>query len=133
MRKFMIEANETLITVQTIRGGKPFFGESPFFGKTMTTSHVLEEMTDDVTRIYRLNIETMGAPEDITEEVARQYIYRADAENFDFADSHVFPAFVLNSRAWALWNDDLEAEKPSHPGVYGTLDHRTQGLQKVGA
>lgn len=133
MRKFMIEANETLLTIEKIGGGKPFMGESPFFGKTMTVDHVLEELGDHVQRVFRINTDTLAAPEDITEAVAREYLFRADNDEFGIEEDKL-PPYVLNSSEWKSWQVGAE---PAPFGVnsahrlalaLGTMDAQSQGL-----
>jgi hypothetical protein len=111
MRKNIIEATETYITLEQLPGGKPFLGESPFFGRSYKADHILDEFGDAVQRIFRVNTETM-TNEDITEEVARHWIYRADNVEFGLEDERKFPAYVRNSHAWACWKDDEKASAP---------------------
>ena len=104
MRKHIIQADETWITIERINGGKPFVGESPFFGNSYKVEDILDEFSDGVQSIYRLNTLTMVS-EDITEEVARHWLYRADNQEFGLEDEDTFPAYVRNSKAWACWKD----------------------------
>ena len=135
-RKFMIEANETLISLTTGKHfkNKQWFRETPFLNAALTDAEVLEELRDDeIISIRRLNTDTW-ASEDITEEVARKYLFAMDERcGIELDDEDRFPAYVRSSKAWALWKDDLEAEARVNPSIYSTLNHRTQGLQKVGA
>lgn len=120
-RKNIIEANETIVTpVQSARTGQRYVLERPIFGEAFSVSRLLEELADDeITAVLRLNTETWVS-EDITEQVAREFIYELDdagklkLDGDTTADdlSDRFPAYVRNSRSWALWKDDLIAEQP---------------------
>lgn len=113
-RRNIIEANETFLAVTTGRryADKRWITETPFFG-ALDIADLLNELTDDdIIMIRRLNVETWVS-EDITEEVARQYLYAMDEkEGIELGDERDFPAYVRNSRAWALWKDDIEASRP---------------------
>ncbi|CAD7023286.1 hypothetical protein REJC140_00155 [Pseudorhizobium endolithicum] len=119
-RKHIIEANETVLCLSKwnspIWGPRSVIAETPAMGRPLTVCDLLDELTDDDTvTIRRLNVETWSAPEDITEEVARHYLYVMDErEGVELGDEDRFPAYVRNSRAWALWKDDLEASAPVH-------------------
>jgi len=113
MRKHIIEATETYITLEQFADGKPFFGESPFHGRSYKVEHILDEFGDQVQRIFRLTPETMVS-EDITEEVARHWLYRADNQEFGLDDERLFPAYVRDSRAWACWSEDASSRFTGH-------------------
>ena len=121
-RAYLIESNEALITIDSIRGGKPFAGESPFIGKTMTESDVLDEGLEHATRILRMDISTLKV-EDITEEVAKAWLIRTDAE---LGDTENGPLYVATSAAFQAFH--AVPETAFKPNVYSTLDKRTQGL-----
>jgi len=111
MRKHIIETNETYFAIERINGGKPFITESPFFGTAYKVDHILDEFAEGVQSIFRINTETMKS-EDITEEVAQQWLFRADNTEFGLEDDRLFPAYVRDSRAWACWKDDVAASAP---------------------
>jgi hypothetical protein len=113
MRKHIIEATETYITLEQFADGKPFFGESPFHGRSYKVEHILDEFGDQVQRIFRLTPETM-ASEDITEEVACHWLYRADNQEFGLDDEDTFPAYVRNSIAWVWWRSDASSRFTGH-------------------
>jgi hypothetical protein len=111
MPKFTVTDTQALLAVDTIRGGKRYFRESEFFGNNLTPQDVISEVGDTAIRIYRLEVEPMGKLEDITEEVAREYLIIADNDEFGVQPSQL-PTYVLQSHAWAVWQDDEEALSP---------------------
>jgi hypothetical protein len=129
-RKHIIQANETVLCLSKwnspIWGPRSIVAETPALGRAMTVADLLDELTDDdIVTIRRINVETWSAPEDITEEVARQYLYAMDEnEGVELVDEDRFPAYVKNSRAWALWKDDLEASAPAKPDPDRLHDER---------
>lgn len=135
-RTYTISDTQALLAVDTIKGGKRYFRESEFFGKNLTPQDVISEVGDTAVRIYRLEVEPMGKLEDITEEVAREYLIIADNDEFGVQPSQL-PTYVLQSQVWAVWQDDEEAMRPvgvtaAHrlelARAAGTLDAKTQGL-----
>lgn len=118
IRKCIIEADETIFALvehyaPVSNKSRRYALETSYFGRAFTVSDLLDELTnDDIVEIRRLNVETWVS-EDITEEVARQYLYAMDdKEGIELGDERDFPAYVRNSRAWALWKDDIEASRP---------------------
>jgi hypothetical protein len=114
VRKNIIEANETIVTpVQSARTGQRYILERPIFGEALSVARILDELADDeITAVLRLNTDTWTS-EDITEEVARKFLYDMDErEGVELDDENRFPAYVRNSRAWALWKDDIQASAP---------------------
>ena len=131
-RKHLIEAHEVLLSVTTTRDqAKQYLRETDFFGKTMTDADVLDGLRDDdIIHVRRLDLQTWLS-EDITEICARKYLYAMDErEGIELDDEDRFPAYVKNSKAWARWKDDLEAERPVRPTVYSTLSHEVQGIAR---
>ncbi|KKX25330.1 hypothetical protein [Rhizobium sp. LC145] len=126
-RKHPIEANETLVAVVcSARIQRKYLTESAFFGKAMKIADVLDELSDDeIVTVLRVNTETWAA-EDITEYCARQYLYDRDGRGLgvELDDEDGFPAFVRNSKEWALWKDDLEAAAPVQPDPDRRHDER---------
>ncbi|AXV15082.1 hypothetical protein CYG48_04835 [Neorhizobium sp. SOG26] len=113
-RKHPIEANETLVAVVcSARIQRQYIRNSEFFGQTLTVAQMLDHLADDeIVTVLRVSTDTW-AHEDITEYAARQYLYdRDEREGFGLSDEPTFPAYVRNSKAWALWKDDLEASAP---------------------
>ena len=137
-RKHIVEANETVLCLSKwtspIWGPRSVITETPAMGRPLTVSDLLDELTDDDTvTIRRLNVETWSAPEDITEEVARHYLYAMDErKGVELDDEDRFPAYVRNSRAWSLFKDDLEASAPVEPDPDRQhderRDHQAMGL-----
>lgn len=123
-RIHFIEENEALLTQESIRGGKPFLGESPYIGKTMTIFDVLDEGLEHVTKIMRMNIDTM-AVEDVTEIIAQAWINRTDAEHGCVEEC---PVFVGTSHAFQIWCAIPDSYvSPS----YSTLNNTTAGIQST--
>jgi hypothetical protein len=137
-RKHIIQANETVLCLSQwnspIWGPRSVVTETPALGRPLTIADLLEELTDDdIITIRRLNLQTWSAPEDITEEVARQYLYAMDErEGIELGGEDCFPKYVRNSRAWALWKDDLEASAPIQPDPDRLHDER-RDRQAMGA
>jgi len=125
-RKHPIEANETLVAVVcSARIKRQYLRESSFFGKSMSIAEVLDELADDeIVTVLRVDTETWKS-EDITEFCARQYLYDLDSRmGVELDDEDTFPAYVKNSKAWALWKDDLEAAAPARPDPDRLHDER---------
>jgi hypothetical protein len=134
-RKHLIEAHEALLTVTTTSDqAKQYIRETDFLGKTMTDADVLDELADDdIIHVRRMNIQTWQS-EDITELCARKFLYAMDErEGVELGDEERFPAYVKNSKAWALWKDDLEASAPVLPDPDRLhderRDHQLMGLE----
>jgi len=131
MQEPLIQANETILVVAVYGKLGQFVGDSPAFGKVMTTDQVLDELSERTVRVLKVNPEeiTKKPAEDITEYLAQAWILRADGDLWEF-DEAKMPAYVLNSRAWAVWQDGEASMAPVAP--YSTLDRRTQGLSTGG-
>lgn len=136
MPEYIVNDTQALLAVDTVKGGKRYFRESEFFGKNLTAQDVISEVGDTAIRIYRLDVDPMGILEDITERVAKAYLEIADNDEFG-VEAHKLPAYVLQSRAWEIWQDDEHAMAPvgvnaAHrlalAHAAGTLDHKSQGL-----
>ena len=64
---------------------------------------------------WQVNAETWVS-EDVTELCAHKFLYaRDESMGVELDDEYCFPSYVRNSRAWALWKDDLEASAPIRP------------------
>lgn len=108
-----VEADEVLLPVLKIKSDQHVISETRFFGRQYRdASYVIHEFDDDVAQVLRFSRTAMSA-EDVTEEVAAEYLKDYDArEGVTLEDEKLFPAYVQRSTAWALWKDDLEAERP---------------------
>jgi len=133
MNRNIISEEEALLMFDTTRFGNQYVGESTSLGKSYTIDMLLDEPGDSCFRILILNTKTLKST-DVTEWFASEWLKRADAqpEGIEIEDEDRFPAYVRNSKAWARWRDDLEAEARVNRGLYSTLDHRTQGLARAG-
>lgn len=121
-REYLIEADEALVTIDRINGGKPFISESPYIGKERDMGDVLDEV-EYATRVLRMNVATL-AVEDITEQVAQAWLFQTDAE---FGDTDKAPLFVLTSEAYRVWNATPEPRIDQHR-QYSTMNHAQQGI-----
>lgn len=125
-RKNMIEADEALIVINQ-HNGKRFIRETDFFGEYGDFDFVRDYLSDRTVEIRRINTMTWEKAEDITDECAHHWLMEADAEYaLDYNDrdqcESVMPLYVKNSKAWARWMDDQQAEKPVDAvKEYGTL------------
>lgn len=108
-----INEDETLLMFDTTRTGQSYVGESTTLGKRYTIDMLLDEPGDSCTRILILNTKTLRSS-DVTEHFADAWLKRLDTEEhgIELDDEVRFPAYVKTSRAWAVWRDDLEAERP---------------------
>lgn len=127
IRQHLIEAHETIIPVMYSGAiQRSYTRESAFFGKVMDEAAVLEELADDdIIAVLRLDTRVWKS-EDVTEECAE--IYLIDWSNrfgdLDLSDERTLPAFVKNSRAWAVRKDDIEASTPVRPCPDRQYDER---------
>lgn len=116
IRKFTVTAAETLIVVEKCKIGREYVAEGEFMGVDRGTHEVLDNLSDAAVRIIRVPADIGSgavACEDITEQLAREYLYRMDdEEGVTLDDERRLPAYVVGSRAWSLWKDDLEAMRP---------------------
>lgn len=123
-RKHMIEADEALIVIDQ-HNGKRFIRETAFFGEYGNFDFIRHYLLDETAEIRRANTETWVI-DDITDECARHWLIDADEDgSLDYDDpaecERIMPLYVKQSKAWARWMDDLEAEKPvSMSAMYGT-------------
>lgn len=122
-RTYMIEAHETLLIV--LQRKLSYIRESEYFDIPMSTCDVLDELRDDdAAKVLRLDRVTMKV-DDITEQCAREYLYRMDRQAPIRADDEkLMPIFVRQSREWSLMKDDIEAQRPirrDFDAVYDTL------------
>lgn len=123
-RKHMIEADEALIVIDQ-HNGKRFIRETAFFGEFGNFDFVSHYLLDETVEIRRINTETW-AVDDITDECARQWLIAADEDgslDYDEPDTceQIMPLYVKQSKAWARWMDDQQAEKPVNvSAMYGT-------------
>lgn len=117
--KIIIASNQTLLTVWRYGNQLLVAADSPIFGKEMTAKEVLDEVgdSDKIVRLIRLNTETLVG-EDITEQMARTWLMSTDSEEFGIREC-IMPKFVEDSRAWAVWQDDIAAETPINREVFG--------------
>lgn len=124
-RNHLIEADEALIVIDQI-DTKRYLRDSSFFGEFGGFDFIRDFITDKTVEIHRINTTTWENAEDITEECAREWLIDADANYaFDYDNREqcesIMPEFVKQSKTWARWMDDQEAEKPVDPKKeYGT-------------
>jgi len=132
MNRKIITEDETLLMFDTTRFGNQYVGESTSFGKSYTVDMLLDEPGDSCFRILILNTKTLKST-DATEWFAQEWLKRADGQpdGIELDDEDRFPTYVRNSKAWALWRDDLQAETHVKVGIYSTLDARTQGIARA--
>lgn len=124
-RKHMIEADEALIVIDQ-HNGKRFIRETAFFGEFGGFDFVSHYLLDETVEIRCINTITWEKAEEITEDCAYAWLMDADAEYaLDYDDigqcEQIMPLYVKQSKAWARWMDDQQAEKPVNvSAMYGT-------------
>lgn len=108
-----VEADEVLLPVLKIKSDQHVISETGLFGRQYrSASYVIHEFDDDVVQVLRFSRTAMSA-EDVTEEVAAEYLKDYDArQDVTMEDEKFFPVFVQHSTVWSRWKDDLEAERP---------------------
>jgi hypothetical protein len=127
MPEYIVNDTQALLAVDTVKGGKRYFRESEFFGKNLTAQDVISEVGDTAIRIYRTGVDPMtGILEDITERVAKAYLEIADNDEFG-VEAHKLPAYVLQSRAWEIWQDGDESPAPLAFGASAATQGLVQG------
>lgn len=127
----IIGRDEVLLMFGTTLSGQTYASYSTALGNEYTIDMLLDEPGDQCIRLIVLNTKTLRSS-DVTELFARQWLRRLDADQhgIDPEDEHRFPAYVRDSREWAVWRDDLRAEAKVYSATreHGTLSHRLQGL-----
>jgi hypothetical protein len=124
-RNLVIDSNHTLIARDNLRG-KEYLRDSTFFGRELTMEDVIDEVGDDASVIYRLDVSSMSA-EDITEQVALAWIQEKDDQEFGLDDERTFPLYVRDSDAWKRWNN-LPVTRPHIPhNSKARLEYRDLG------
>lgn len=124
-RKHMIEVDEALMVIDQYNG-KRFIRETGSFGEFGDYYLVSHYVTDRTVEIRRINTVAWEHAEDITDECAHHWLMEADAQyalNYDDIGQceSIMPLYVKNSKAWARWMDDQQAEKPVNvSAMYGT-------------
>lgn len=133
-RKHFLEANETILSISSfvncVGQDRSVIQETPHIGLPMSIADVLDELSDDtIHTVRRINVETWES-KDVTEQVARAYLNAEDEKpsGVRISDEREFPLYVKNSRAWSLWKDDLEAERPVQPDPDRAYDERRDRL-----
>lgn len=115
-RKHMIEIGEALIVIDAY-DGKHIFRETAFFEEFGGFDFIRDFLGDKTIEIRRINTITWEKAEEFTEDCAYAWLMDADAEYaLDYSDrdqcESIMPLYVKNSKAWARWIDDVEAEAP---------------------
>lgn len=117
--RYIISDDDILLMFNTTRSGEVYVSDSTGLGKTYTLDMLLDQPGDNCPRILILNTKTLKSS-DVTEMFATAWLKRAHKadeldvdEDFTAEDLEAgFPDFVKNSRAWADWKSDIEADLP---------------------
>lgn len=120
----ILKADELLLIVCE-HNGKQFLRDSNAKGEFGGFDFISTWLDDEVVEVRKANAETW-AVKDITEDCARQWLIAADEDgslDYDEPDTceQIMPLYVKQSKAWARWMDDPQAEKPVNvSAMYGT-------------
>lgn len=133
MRTYFLNSDEVLLA-RIERGGKVLLRESDFSGvaKTLHQAFMDWKGDDEACRFNRFDCTVNQVFEDVTEEIAGEWIAYYEAKIGLNPTSTGLPPYVANSDAWQRFCDGYAESLPPvlNQRTHGTLNKAMQGLSR---